>query len=233
MSPLDGRRVAIVGGASGIGAAIAARAAEAGAEVIVAGRRVDRLTPPPGGRVAAVDLAVENSVAEFAAEVGPVDVVVSLAADHANGPVVGLDPAAVHRALDAKVVGPLLLVKHLAPRMPDDGVVVLFSGVASRRPSPGLVVMATGNRAVEGLVDALAVELAPIRVVGVSPGIVDSGAWDGLGAERDGFFAGVAAANPARRVGTTADLASATMFAIENPFLTGTTLHVDGGGRLA
>jgi NAD(P)-dependent dehydrogenase (short-subunit alcohol dehydrogenase family) len=93
--------------------------------------------------------------------------------------------------------------------------------------------MATTNGAVSFLVQALAVELAPIRVNALSPGIVDSGAWDGMGTDRDGFFDQVAASNPARRVGQPADIASAALLALTNPFLTGTTLHVDGGGRVA
>ena len=93
--------------------------------------------------------------------------------------------------------------------------------------------MAATKGAVSFLAQALAVELAPIRVNALSPGIVDSGAWDGMGADRDRFFADTAARNPARRVGQPADISSAALLALTNPFLTGTTLHVDGGGRLA
>jgi NAD(P)-dependent dehydrogenase (short-subunit alcohol dehydrogenase family) len=185
-------------------------------------------------RVLTLDLADESSIAQAAAALGRVDAIVALAADHANGPLVSLDVERVRHALDAKVIGPILLAKHFAPVMPDDGVIVLFSGVAGSRPSPDLVVMATGNRAAEGLADALAVELAPIRVVAISPGIIDSGAWDGMGAEqKERFFASTASANPARRVGSPADVADVVMLALTNPFLTATTLHIDGGGRLA
>lgn len=92
--------------------------------------------------------------------------------------------------------------------------------------------MATTNGAVSFLAAALAVELAPIRVNAISPGIIDSGAWDALGAARDDLFRDTAARVPARRVGQPADVASAALLALTNPFLTGTTLHVDGGSRL-
>lgn len=234
MTSLDGKRVLIVGGASGIGREIAALAAAEGAEVVLAGRRPDAITPPPGGRAIGLDLADEGSIARAADELGAVHALVVLAADHANGPVASLDADRVRRALDAKVVGPILLAKHLAPAMPEDGAIVLFSGVVASRPSADLVVMATGNRAAEGLADALAVELAPIRVVAVSPGIVDSGAWDAMGDEaKSRFFADTAAENPARRVGTPEDIARVVMLALTNPFLTATTLHIDGGGRVA
>lgn len=234
MTTLKGRRLLLVAGASGIGEEIARRAAETGAEVILAGRDPARITPPSGGRAVRIDLGDEETIAAAARDLGAVDHVVVLAADHANGPVRSLDADRVRRALDAKVIGPLMLAKHFAPRMPDSGAIVLFSGVAAHRPGPGLVVMATGNRAAEGLAEALAVELAPLRVVAVSPGIVDSGAWDGMGGqEKDRFFAETAAANPARRVGTPGDIADVVLLALTNPFLTATTLHVDGGGRLA
>ncbi|WP_222843907.1 SDR family oxidoreductase [Cellulosimicrobium sp. CUA-896] len=217
-----------------MGHEIAGRAAGEGAEVVMAGRRPEAITAPDGGRTIAVDLADESSIARAAQELGPVDGLVVLAADHANGPVTTLDADRVRRALDAKVVGPVLLAKHFAPAMPQDGVIVLFSGVVSSRPGPELVVMATANRAAEGLADALAIELAPIRVVSVSPGIVDSGSWDGLGAEgKQRFLEATAASYPAGRVGSPGDVAQVVLLALTNPFLTGTTLHVDGGGRLA
>ncbi|MCS5714171.1 SDR family oxidoreductase [Herbiconiux sp. CPCC 205716] len=234
MTSLAGRRLLIVGGGSGIGREIATRAGAEGADVVIAGRHPEKIDLPARTRAIGLDLADENSIAAASSAIGPVDAIIALAADHANGPVASLDANRVRRALDAKVVGPILLAKHFAPSMPDDGVIVLFSGVASSRPGPDLVVMATGNRAAEGLADALAVELAPIRVVAISPGIIDSGAWDAMGDERrNEFFSSTAAANPARRVGSPEDIAAVVLMALTNPFLTGTTIHVDGGGRLA
>jgi NAD(P)-dependent dehydrogenase (short-subunit alcohol dehydrogenase family) len=184
-------------------------------------------------RTALVDLADEPSVGHLAEDVGELDYLVSLAANHSNGPVAELDRSAILGALDAKVVGPILLAKHLAPRIREDGAILLFSGVAAWRPAPGLVVMATANGAVSFLAEALAVELAPLRVNALSPGIVDSGAWDGMGAGKEELFRRTQANNPARRVGQPADIASAALLALTNPFITGTTLRVDGGGRLA
>ena len=218
---LTEQKVLIIGAGSGIGAQLATDLAAAGAEVTLAGRR----TSP------AVDLRDEDSIRRLAAEVGPLDHLVSLAAAHANGPVAELDRDAVHVAFDAKVIGPILLAKHFAPQIRPGGSILLFSGVAGWRPSPERVVMATANAAVAALAEALAVELAPIRVNALSPGIIDSGAWDGPG--KESFFEGVAAKNPARRVGQPADVSAAAIAALSNPFITGTTLHVDGGGRLA
>ncbi|GAB2441817.1 SDR family oxidoreductase [Nocardia tengchongensis] len=207
----------IIGAGSGIGRRIAEDATAQGAQVISAGRPE-------------LDLTDEDTVRALAERVGELDFLVSLAADHANGPITELDRDAVHRAFDAKVIGPILLAKHFAPRFRAGGAMLLFSGVAAWRPTPGRVVMATTNAAAATLAEALAVELAPLRVNAISPGIVDSGVWDGPG--KAAFFRSVADRNPARRVGTAADISAAALLALTNPFLTGTTLHVDGGGRL-
>ncbi|MFB8006760.1 SDR family oxidoreductase [Nocardia sp. NPDC056000] len=218
MTTLENKTLVIIGASSGIAARIAADATEQGAQVISTGRPE-------------VDLADESSIRALAERVGELDYLITLAADHANGPVTELDRAAVHRAFDAKVIGPILLAKHFAPRFRPGGAMLLFSGVAAWRPAPGRSVMASTNAAAATLAEALAVELAPLRVNALSPGIIDSGAWDGPA--KDAFFESVAARNPARRIGTPADISAAALLALTNPFLTGTTLHVDGGGRLA
>jgi NAD(P)-dependent dehydrogenase (short-subunit alcohol dehydrogenase family) len=228
----EGKRLVVVGGGSGIARRIAADAHAAGAEVLWAGRDPAGLAEP-GVRTAFADLGEESSLKALAEQAGEVDFLVTLAAAPANGPVATLDRDAVTRAFDAKVVGPLMLAKHFAPRFREGGAMVLFSGVAAWRPVPGRAVMATTNGAVAFLAEALAVELAPIRVNAISPGIVDSGAWDRLGEAKAEFFRRTAETNPARRVGRTEDVSAATLQLLANPFVTGTVLHVDGGGRLA
>jgi len=227
------KRILIIGGGSGIGRALASKLSIRGDDVLIGARDTARTAADfPDLDVVHADLGDEASIAALA-EAGSFDAVVSLAAAHANGPVGALDRQAVEGAFGAKVVGPILLAKHLAPVMRPGGVFVLFSGVAAWKPAPGLAVMATMNGAVSFLVEALAVELAPLRAVAVSPGIIDSGAWDGMGddAKRQ-MFEETAGANPVGRVGSPADVVSAVLLAIDNTFVTGTTLHVDGGGRL-
>jgi len=234
---LADRTVLVVGAGSGIGTAVASAAAVAGARVVAASRRQDTAEQVAeivghGASAIRLDLGDEDSIRAAAATLGSVDHVVTVAADHANGPVTALEQTDVEDAFRAKVVGPLVLAKHFAPIMPPTGAFVLFSGYVSARPQPGLAVMATTNGAVDALVPALAVDLAPIRVVGISPGVVDSGSWDGMD-DKAAFFAQVAGSNPARRVGTPEDVADAVVFALTNPFLTATTVHLDGGQRVA
>jgi NAD(P)-dependent dehydrogenase (short-subunit alcohol dehydrogenase family) len=233
---MNGKKLLVIGGSSGIGRQIAADAVAGGATVVLAGRdprAIDASRLGDRVRTARVDLADEGSIRDLAEDVGALDYLVSVAAAHANGPVAQLDRSAVTRAFDAKVIGPILLAKHFAPTIRTGGAILLFSGVAAWRPAPGRAVMATTNGAVSFLAEALAVELAPIRVNALSPGIVDSGAWDGLGPDKNQFLASIAATNPARRVGHPSDISAAALLALTNPFLTGTTLHIDGGGRLA
>jgi len=232
---LEGRRVLVIGTA-GIGRAVAAEILRAGGEPVLAGRDGDRAAAaaePLGARSLAIDVGDERSVAAGLQTVGPVDHVVSTAGAATKGPVLDLAVEDVERAVRAKLTGALLLAKHAAAVLPDDGSLTFFSGVVAWRPSAGLAVMAMTNGGLAHLGPALAVELAPLRVNVVSPGIVDSGAWDGLGDERDAFLARTARANPARRVGAPRDVARAVLAAVTNPYITGSVLHVDGGGRFA
>ena len=234
---LKGRQVVIVAGTSGIGRQLAQDAVNHGADVTITGRSADAVQAVADSiegsvATAVVDLSNEESIAELATELARRDVVVdhliSLANAPAKGPVEKLERDAITRAFDAKVIGAVLLVKHLRPA----ASVTLFSGIVAWRPRPGMAVTATTNGAVAFLAQALAVELAPVRVNAISPGIIDSGAWDGMGADKDKMFADVAAKNPARRIGTPQDISAAVLGAITNPFLTGTVLHLDGGARL-
>lgn len=236
-TPLKGQRLVVVGAGSHTGREIAKAASAAGATLVLAGPDPRKLEWTAGelsgpSEVLALDLADERSIADFAALVGRFDHLVSTAAMPANGPLKHLELADVQRAFSAKVIGPLLLAKHLAGQASQSGSFTFFSGVAAWRPAPARTVMATTNGALAFLVQALAVEIAPVRVNAVSPGIVDTGAWDGLGADKEAFLRGIAERNPTRRVGSPEDLVKAVFYAIDNPYVTGTVLHVDGGGRL-
>ncbi len=237
MSGLAGRTVLVVGRAGGIARAVTLAVRAAGGAVVVAGRDPEALAAAyddPGISAERVDLTDEGSVAALAGRLGRVDHVVSAASARARGAVGDLDHAAVLTALAVKVAGPILLAKHFAPRMPADGSFVLFSGSSSRRPAAGMLAVAATNGAVDVVARSLAVELAPIRVNAVSPGTIDTGAYDGLGDQRKAaLFATRAATSPARRIGVAADVAGAVVYALTSTFVTGTVLDVDGGEPLA
>jgi NAD(P)-dependent dehydrogenase (short-subunit alcohol dehydrogenase family) len=237
MSSLKDRTVLVVGRGSGLARAVVLAALDAGARVVAAGRDQAGLAAAYAGEAGvvpeAVDLTDEASIAALAGRLGPVDHVVSTASARARGRLADLDRDAIRRSFDTKVIGPLMLVKHLAPQLSRDGSIVLFSGVAATKIAVGTLGVAITNSAADTLARSLALELGPIRVNAISPGVIDTGAWDALGPQgKADYFARTSAANPAGRIGTPEDIAAAVMFALTNTFLTGQTLHVDGGEPL-
>jgi len=235
--PLQGQRVLVVGRGSGIARAVTLAARDAGAKVIAAGRDKDTLTAAYAGEPAisteTVDLTDEASIAALGEQFGSVDHVVSTASARARGRLAELDRDAIRRSFDTKVIGPLMLAKHLAARMNEGGSLTLFSGVAAAKIAVGTLGVAITNGAAYTLARSLALELAPIRVNAISPGVIDTGAWDALGEQgKADYFAGMSARNPARRIGTADDIANGVLFAMTSTFLTGQTLHIDGGEPL-
>jgi NAD(P)-dependent dehydrogenase (short-subunit alcohol dehydrogenase family) len=159
--------------------------------------------------------------------------------------VAGRDPDGLARAYEddagvsaesvdlTKVIGPLMLARAFRGQINDGGSIVIFSGVAAFDIEPGTLAVAITNGAADTLTRSLAVELAPIRVNAISPGVVDTGAWDALGEDgKEKLFAERSERNPARRIGAPEDIGEAAILAKTNTFMTGLTLHVDGGERL-
>jgi NAD(P)-dependent dehydrogenase (short-subunit alcohol dehydrogenase family) len=139
---------------------------------------------------------------------------------------------AIERMLAGKFGGPVNLARYGLPNLNAGGSILLFSGLAADRPGAWTAMVSALNSGVEGLVRALAVELAPIRVNGISSGIVATEGWSFMDeASRNVFFADLATKLPAR-IDKPADLADAALFALTNPYMTGEILHVDGGGSL-
>ena len=234
---LHDQKVLVIGRGSGIARAVAVAARDAGAHVTAAGRDQEKLSDAYAGEpeisTETVDLSDEESIAALGKRLGTVHHVVSTASARARGRVADLDRDALRLSFDTKVLGPLMLAKHLASRMSDGGSFVIFSGVAATKITVGTLGVAITNAAADTLARSLALELAPIRVNAISPGVIDSGAWDALGEEgKATYYAEMTARNPARRIGTTDDVANTVLFAMSSTFLTGQTLHIDGGEPL-
>ncbi|MBB4686843.1 SDR family oxidoreductase [Amycolatopsis jiangsuensis] len=233
---LKDRKVLVIGRGSGIAHAVTLSVFDAGGTVVVAGRDPDALAEAysdPRVTAERVDLTDEASVAALAERLGTIDHVVSTASARARGAVGDLAHDRVLSSFDTKVVGPILLAKHLAPRMPEGGSFVFFSGASARKVMPGMLAVGATNAAVDALTRGLAVELAPIRVNAVSPGTIDTGAYDGLGDQRKAeLFAAREADTPAHRVGRSDEVADAVLFALTSTFTTGVSLSVDGGESL-
>jgi NAD(P)-dependent dehydrogenase (short-subunit alcohol dehydrogenase family) len=236
----DGQRVIIVGGSAGIGEAAARAFAAAGAQVTITGRAKHRLDAAAQriGRpveVAEFDATDNVTVTSFFETAGPFDHLVLAASPGAvgSGPFAGLDEAALRQAFDGKFFAYVKVLQAARPRLRADGSVTVVSAVSARAAYPGAAGLAAVNGALEAIVPALAVELAPLRVNAVSPGVIDTSWWDGLPQEqRAGFFAAVASASPAGRVGQPEDVAAAIVYLAGAGFVTGTVLECTGGANL-
>ena len=233
---LRGKTVVVVGQGGGIARAVTVVARSEGARVVVAGRDEARLAAAyrdTGINAELVDVTDDSSIAALAERLGPVDHVVSTVSARARGRLDQLERVSLLKSFDTKVIGPLMLAKHFAAQINQGGSFVLFAGFPAFKINIGFLGVAITDGAVDFLTRSLAVELAPIRVNAISPGVIDSGAWDSLGEQgkRD-HFENVSGTNLAQRIGTAEEVAGAALFAMTNTFVTGVTLKVDGGQHL-
>lgn len=233
---VQGKKVVIIGGTSGIGLATAKAAIAAGAEVVIASRSAQKLATAKadiGGKIDAqtIDLMAESSIHDFFQNMGQIDHLVISAGSVKTGPIRELAFNDAVDSMTSKFWGPYLAAKY-AQVNPDTSI-TLFSGILSRRPSPGFAALASINAAVEGLGRALALELAPVRVNVISPGLAEAPVYEGMPpAQRQAYFESMAKQLPVKRIGTPEDIAATVLHLMQNGYTTGTVVDVDGGSLL-
>jgi NAD(P)-dependent dehydrogenase (short-subunit alcohol dehydrogenase family) len=233
---LTGKRVLVLGGTSGIGLAVAEAATIEGSEVVVVSSRQSRVDAAltllgNSSRGCVADLSDERSVTELFSQVGPFDHLVFTAGDSVwQRSIEGTELEDAKSFFALRFWGVFAVVKHGSKLIRPGGSIVLTSSTVPRRPSSGFAVGASISAAVEALARALAVELAPVRVNVVAPGIVRTPLWNRLPEDqREAFFATRGAKLPAGKVGDPADIAEAYLFLMRGAFTTGQTIVVDGG----
>lgn len=231
------QKIVIVGGSSGMGLSIAKKMASLGYEIAIASRSKSKLEKAsqeiPGLETHVLDVCDEDAVQKFFTSIAPFDHLVISAADFVMGPFLTLKTSEARRFFDSKFWGQYTAIKYAAPKMSKKGSIVLFSGIVFEKPSRGLSVASAINGATEGLTRALAMELAPLRVNAISPGIIETPVWDGMQEQaKKAFFEKAGARLPVGKIGQPEDIAQAAQFLIECPFVTGEVLHCDGGSRL-
>ena len=236
---LNHKRVVILGGTSGIGFATAEAAARDGAEVVVASSRKARLDRalaalPKGASGHVLDLAHEESIRSLFETVGLLDHLVFTAGESlALGELAATSLEDARRFFEVRYWGAVAAVKYAAPQIRRGGSVVLSSGMAGHRPRKGWTIAASVCGAMESLTRALAVELAPLRVNLVCPGLVKTELWDSMPeADRQTMYERAGRSLPVGRAGEAGDLAQAYLYLMCCGFSTGQVVVVDGGAAI-
>jgi NAD(P)-dependent dehydrogenase (short-subunit alcohol dehydrogenase family) len=231
---LEGRQVVVIGGSSGIGFAVAKASLAAGAQVRIgstSAEKVEAALVALGGDAsgAVVDANDEASLAAFLANGEAIDHLVHTAGDRLpRGLTIGadFDLSAAQQALQVRFWGALLAIKHALPHLASNASVTLTAGLYAHRPAKGSTMSTAIAGAVEHLARGLAVDLAPIRVNAVTPGLVETEMWAKVpGDARTAMTKG----QPLPRMGTPAEAAEAYLYFMRAAFTTGQVAVVDGG----
>jgi NAD(P)-dependent dehydrogenase (short-subunit alcohol dehydrogenase family) len=228
---LAGKKVVVVGGSSGIGLATAELAKSEGADVVIASRNADRLKAAAdkiGVKAIAADVTSDESVAALFRTCGPVDHVVVTAAQLRTGPFKTVAMDDVRATMESKFWGAWRVARSAEIR--PGGSLTLVTGYFSTRPRLGAAIVGAANGALESLAKGLALELAPVRVNAVSPGLIDTPIRASMpeAARRD-MLAKTAASLPVGRVGASEDIAQQILAFMAIGFATGSVVYIDGG----
>lgn len=223
--------VVVIGGTSGLGREVARYYAKRGRDVVISGRdraRAAAVADEIGGRTRpiGVDLARPEEIAKSVSEVGKVDSLVIAAVERDQNTVRDYNVARATRLATLKLVGYTEIVHALASRLGETSCVVLFGGLAKDRPYPGSTTVSTVNGGISALVRTMAIELAPVRVNAVHPGVVaDTPYW----ADKREMLDKVRSRTPTGRLVTMQNIVDAVVALLENPAINGVDLNVDGG----
>jgi NAD(P)-dependent dehydrogenase (short-subunit alcohol dehydrogenase family) len=239
---LRDKRVLVVGGGSGIGYEVADACLQEGAQVIIASSNLQRVQGAAerlgrGTSAARLDVTQETELAAFFHEAPALDHIVTTAGDWGGGWGTQLEKTeldAAKRTFEVRFWGALLLAKHGAKKLSPGGSLTLTDGMIAHLPMKGAVVASAVAGAIEHLTRALAVELAPLRVNAVCPGLIRSGIWDRIPEDqRDAQLAAMTKHLPLARIGTTREAAEAYLYLLRGSYTTGQVLYVEGGAAIS
>jgi NAD(P)-dependent dehydrogenase (short-subunit alcohol dehydrogenase family) len=230
-----GKKALVFGGTSGIGLAAAKQLAGLGASVVAISRSPDRARDiAPGIALRTCDVRDGGAVTALCAEFAPYDILVSAATggERAAGPFLSMDMEGYKKSFD-KLWGYANVVRYGTEHLAKDGCIVRVSGAPARRARPGQIALSSVGGAVEAFVRGVAPEIAPRRINVVSPGTINTPMLGPPSAERDALADKRSQNNLIPRAGKPEEVAQAILFLIQNDFVTGTTVDVDGGWLLS
>jgi NAD(P)-dependent dehydrogenase (short-subunit alcohol dehydrogenase family) len=232
---VSGKKAVIFGGTSGIGLAAAKQLAAAGCNVIAVSRNPDKAGEVPAGiTLMQCDVLDREAMAALFRECAPFDILISAATGggRAMGPFLAMDMDGYQASFD-KLWGYANVIRFGAEHLSEAGSITLVSGTPARNCKPGQVSLSSVGASVEALARALALELSPKRINVVAPGTIDTPINPMQGDERSAFYSAATADNLIPRAGTAEEVARGIVFVVENDFVTGTTVDVDGGWLLS
>jgi NAD(P)-dependent dehydrogenase (short-subunit alcohol dehydrogenase family) len=236
---LSGKRIVVLGGSSGIGLAVAQQAVAQGVTAIIASSNADRVRQTVAtfdGKAEghALDLSNERDIQNFFQKIGDFDHLVFTAGDTLQlNELAATDLTKARHAFELRYWAVLAAVKHASTHIRKGGSIVLTTGIAGERPHKGWTLAASVCGAIVSLTRALAVELAPIRVNAVSPGVVRTKLWRNMQEhDREAMYENVGNHLLVGRVGEACEIARAYLFLMQEGYSTGQTVVLDGGAVL-
>jgi NAD(P)-dependent dehydrogenase (short-subunit alcohol dehydrogenase family) len=236
METLKNKKVVILGASSGLGLATAKAAAEESANLVIVSSNQQRIDDalkvlPQGTQGYAIDLSKEENIRHFFENIGKFDHLVYTAGENLN--LTNLSETDLQKARDfftLRYWGAITAIKYAAPNINEGGSINLTSGIANQRPGAGWALASSICGAMDGLCRAMAVELAPIRVNAVAPGVIRTNLWNGMPEEqKNDFYKNVGDSLLVKRVGEAGEIAQSFIFLMKQAFVTGQIITVDGG----
>ena len=236
---LKDKRVLVIGGGSGIGLGVARGAAREGANVLIASRDAAKIAAAAksiDATSAVIDVRDESIVAQFFRDNGAFDHIAFTAGDwegFAPGALADLDLAKAAERMNTRFWGAVAVAKHGATRLPPGGSYTITNGMLAHRPRKGMPTVTASASAVEGLARGLAVDLAPVRVNCVCPGLIETEMWDNFPAGYRDMMMAMTQKQLVRRPGQTDEAGEAYLTCMRNSFMTGQVIKIEGGIALA
>jgi len=236
---LNDKRILVIGGGSGIGLGVARGAAREGAKVVIASRDARKIAEAAktiGATSAAIDVRDESNVAQFFKDNGAFDHIAFTAGDwegFAPGTLADLDLAKAAERMITRFWGAVAVAKHGATKLPPGGSYTITNGMLAHRPMKGMPLVTASASAVEGLARGLAVDLAPVRVNCVCPGLIQTEMWDKFPEGYRDLLMATTQKQLVRRAGHTDEAGEAYLTCMRNSFMTGQVIKIEGGIALA